>query len=338
MAMAHGLRNAKLTSFSRSYIEDREVLTARSIWPEAISIESIRKLPVPQTGINVSHQVIYSDSSLDAPVTMASTSSTDVLVDVGLNNSSPGGPVRFIPFSARASNVLSPGGFNSGFLTGTADPTEAPELSFTVVNDRAPLFFFAQKNITSSCTGDQCNIYFTLVVAAQSPGGTNSPTAAGSLVKSPTSPIPSSITRDEKHTDVAAVVGSIAGSLVVLFLCVTAVLILRRRSMQRRIRYEAPRSLGPQTESGLAEIVPHKLVHTRPAPPVVSEKATLPESALPVPNAGPVTVLPTAAGLALASMADEMHVLRRQIQHLEQERRVLGSEPPDDLPPEYATR
>jgi hypothetical protein len=175
---------------------------------------------------------------------------------------------------------------------------------------------------------------------AQSLGGTNSPTATGSfLVNSPTSPIPSSITRDGKHTDVAAIASSIAGSLVVLFLCVTAVLILRRRSMQRRIRYEAPRSLGSQTESGLADVVPHKLMHTRPAPPVVSEKAALPESALPVPNADSAAVLPPAAAeLALASMADEMHVLRRQIQHLEQERRVLGSEPPDELPPEYATR
>jgi hypothetical protein len=173
---------------------------------------------------------------------------------------------------------------------------------------------------------------------AQSLGGTNSPTATGSFVNSPTSPIPSSITRNGKHTDVAAIVGSIAGSLVVLFLCVTAVLILRRQSMQRRIRYEAPRSLGSQTESGLADIVPHKLIHTQPAPPVISEKATLPESALPVPNADSVTVLPPAAELTLASMADEMHVLRRQIQHLEQERQVLGSEPPDDLPPEYATR
>jgi hypothetical protein len=49
----HDLWNAKLTSFSRSYIEDQEVLTTRSIWTKAISIESIRKLPVPQTGINV---------------------------------------------------------------------------------------------------------------------------------------------------------------------------------------------------------------------------------------------------------------------------------------------
>ncbi|KAJ7238215.1 hypothetical protein C8J57DRAFT_1374137 [Mycena rebaudengoi] len=302
---------------------------------------------------------------------MASTSSADVLVDVGLNNSSPGGPVRFIPFSARVSNGTSlrfrwtggpnsnlsvirssssdpcspiPGGFNSGFLIGTADPTEAPELSFTVVNDRDPLFFFAQKNITSSCTGAffllnpaQTSATSTSRSSSQNPGETNSLTTTESIVNSPTSPIPSSITRDGKHTDVAAVVGSIVGSLVVLFLCVTAVLILRRRSMQHRIRYEPPRSLGPQTESGLADIVPHKLVHTRSAPPVISEKATLPESALPVPNADPVILLPPAAELALASMAQEMHVLRRQIQHLEQERRILGSEPPDDLPPEYAT-
>lgn len=127
------------------------------------------------------------------------------------------------------------------------------------------------------------------------------------------------------------------GSLVVLFLCVTAILIRRRRILQRGIRHKPSRSLGPRTERGVSEILHGNHVDTRPTPLILYEKdAPAADSSLSVPTIDSSAALPTAADLA--SMADEMRALREQMQRLEQDRRVLGSAPLDDLPPEYATR
>ncbi|KAJ7125304.1 hypothetical protein C8R44DRAFT_782841 [Mycena epipterygia] len=289
----------------------------------------------------------------------------DVIVELDI--SSPGGLMRFAPFSVTASNGTSvvfqwtgvpgsnssitqssptepctpiPGGFDSGFQVGTDNPFEFPERSFTVDDDRNPLFFFAQNNQTSDCSSGaffvlnpaQNGTISSSLSSSQNPTGTSSPTA------SPTIPIPSSsVTRSGKHTNVPAIVGSIVGSLVVLFLCVTAILIRRRRILQHGIRHNASRSLGPHTESGLPESDGDH-VNTRPEPLVLYEKDALAtDSSLSVPSTTYSAALPTAAELALASMADDMRALRGQMQRLEQDRRVLGNAPVDDLPPEYAT-
>ncbi|KAF7354127.1 hypothetical protein MVEN_01100100 [Mycena venus] len=299
---------------------------------------------------------------------------SDVLVSVGPISSSPGGPIRFIPFAAKAPDGTTvrfqwiagtgsnfsiaqssasdpckpiPGGFDSGFRVGTAGSTDSPEWSFTVEDDRTPVFFFAQQGVqVSSCL----DAFFVVnpsqnetTSSSSSPSSsqsqntvTNSYSFASRSSPSSTTTImiPSpSVSPDRTHSNTPVLVGAIVGSLVILLVCVTAIFIRRRRILQR---HTTSQSLGSHTEGGLPAFVDESRLDMRPEPFILDEKAT--ESSLPIPNTVVGVTLPTAAELVLASMANEMRVLRGQVQLLERERRGIGDgdAPPNELPPAYA--
>ncbi|KAJ7677177.1 hypothetical protein B0H17DRAFT_1207229 [Mycena rosella] len=146
-----------------------------------------------------------------------------------------------------------------------------------------------------------------------------------------------------KPVPVAAVAGSVVAALVLL-LCIVAFLVRRRR---RASRNNAPRELGPRTESVLLELGDdNRTVDTRPQLLILYEKNTTPPvgsssssfgSSSSIPNSGSSSfLLPTAAELAVVNMEAEMRVLREQVQRLELDRQTSGTRTVEgELPPEY---
>ncbi|KAJ7106338.1 hypothetical protein C8R44DRAFT_806037 [Mycena epipterygia] len=143
-----------------------------------------------------------------------------------------------------------------------------------------------------------------------------------------------------KPVPVAAIVGSVVATFAVLFVCVAALLIRRRR---RSCRNEAPRPLWATTEPALLQPADENGINIRPDPFIHSDKRIHPQveqprgsSSLP-PESGATSVLPTPAEQALATMAEEIRLLRGQFQRLEFERNLSGIEGAEEQPPEYAT-
>lgn len=117
-----------------------------------------------------------------------------------------------------------------------------------------------------------------------------------------------------------------------LSLCAAA-LFIRRRRRRAHHSHRGGIPLGPRTESDLAVI---NLVRSRPHSQILYDN----DKGLPPGDNASVlsstSTLPVAAEIALASMAEEMQALRRQIKRLEGERESAGVRVPDDTPPEYA--
>ncbi|KAJ7106370.1 hypothetical protein C8R44DRAFT_858380 [Mycena epipterygia] len=83
--------------------------------------------------------------------------------------------------------------------------------------------------------------------------------------------------------------------------------------------------------------------NTRPDPVIHSDKMIHPQVEQPrgssssPPESGSTSALPTPAEQALATMAEEIRLLRGQFQRLEFERNMSGIEGAEEQPPEYAT-
>ncbi|KAJ7107379.1 hypothetical protein C8R44DRAFT_744583 [Mycena epipterygia] len=129
-------------------------------------------------------------------------------------------------------------------------------------------------------------------------------------------------------------------TFVVLLVCVAALLIRRRRTSRRN---EAPHPLWATTESALLQPPDENGFNTRPDPVIHSDKMIHPQVQQPrgssssPPESGSTSALPTPAEQALATMAEEIRLLRGQFQRLEFERNMSGIEGAEEQPPEYAT-
>ncbi|KAJ7107386.1 hypothetical protein C8R44DRAFT_941114 [Mycena epipterygia] len=142
-----------------------------------------------------------------------------------------------------------------------------------------------------------------------------------------------------KHIPLAAIVGPIIGALVLL-LCVAAIVVVRRRGSHRKDRSvtTAPRPFISLAELGIPDPAgDNGNEDAQPEPPILYEKDAQPMGSSSAPHSGSSSALPTATELALATMAEEMRLLRGQVQRLESDRRIsrisTGTAPPD-----YATR
>ncbi|KAJ7106348.1 hypothetical protein C8R44DRAFT_681257 [Mycena epipterygia] len=254
-----------------------------------------------------------------------------------------------------------PGGLDSGFRRVLSHPDGFPQWNITVDDDQTPLWFFCRQLDPSS----HCNAGMVAVINAPQ-SGTESFTAfqsAAEAVASQTSSTSAHPTRGHpqitsssvatsaphrKHLLVPAIIASIVGSLIVLLLCVAAIFIIRRRASRRNDRQEniVPHPLWPGT---ILDPARENGFNARPAPLVLDEKrarahveqfqAGGSSSTAENPSgSASEPAVPTAA--ELAALAEEMRLLRSQVQRLGSERNLPGSSSwaEDEQPPEYVPR
>lgn len=172
--------------------------------------------------------------------------------------------------------------------------------------------------------------------AAAAPTGSAPPSSETVTTSQSGTVSPTAAPEDRKHVPAGAIAGAILGVLVLLSLCLAA-LIIRRRRAQRSHQGEI-RSLGSHVESDII-MSEEDTRSALPTPLILHDK----EKALFVgPAAGDSVsasssnlVLPPAAEVALANMAEEVQNLRTQMQRLEREQQLFGTGV-DDLPPRYA--
>ncbi|KAJ7206611.1 hypothetical protein GGX14DRAFT_568166 [Mycena pura] len=205
-------------------------------------------------------------------------------------------------------------------VTTTADPN-ATGASQTAI----PISVFADDGVVATLYG------FTSGLQGTSTTGSESSVApTQSRVFGP----PASL-RTSASVPVAAIVGSVIGVMVLLSLCLVAILVrCRRRRRLRAHRYE----LGPGTESGtLQEHLNESRAYEEPRSQ--SEKGQThkwsrvdPESSV------DRSTLPTAVRDGLATMMEEMQVLRTQMQRIEMERQPSGFGRTNEPPPQYTAQ
>ncbi|KAJ7106362.1 hypothetical protein C8R44DRAFT_681267 [Mycena epipterygia] len=261
------------------------------------------------------------------------------------------------------------GGLDSGFRQ-VASGDGVPVWNFTVTDDKTPLWFFCRRLVPVS----HCNAGMVFVVNPPSSGiesfnafqsaaevataGTTSqtaPSSADSTVSATSHSIAGSVSASPpatqsgaelgprgNHVPLAAIIGPIIGSLVLL-LCVVAIVVVRRRGSHRKhgSGNTAPRPFFPLSEHGLLDPADED---TLPKPFALYEKNAhareeQPTGSSSVTNSGSASALPSAAELASANMAmaEEMRFLRGQVQRLESDRRLSGISI-GTAPPDYATR
>ncbi|KAJ6599689.1 hypothetical protein DFH09DRAFT_1070415 [Mycena vulgaris] len=132
------------------------------------------------------------------------------------------------------------------------------------------------------------------------------------------------------HLPVAAVAGSVVGALVVLTMLCLAALFVRCRRISHRNR-----PLGPHSEAALLE----QGVDTRLDPLILYEKNMNPAggASSETLNSRLSSALPAGAEFALVTMAEEMCLLRGQVQRLGLDRQG-GTVAVEEQPPAYETR
>ncbi|KAJ6602428.1 hypothetical protein DFH09DRAFT_447707 [Mycena vulgaris] len=144
------------------------------------------------------------------------------------------------------------------------------------------------------------------------------------------------------HVPVAAIVGAVLGSLVLLSLCLAAIVIRRQRARRRYGSHRnAPRELGldTSTDSIVIDLTEGDNFGTRPHPLILYDVEKNAEKNRPHPSPpadsaelSSENTSPVAAELALANIAAEMQLMRSQMQRIETERTSTA----DELPPQYA--
>ncbi|KAJ7446560.1 hypothetical protein FB451DRAFT_1567783 [Mycena latifolia] len=260
-----------------------------------------------------------------------------------------------------------PGGIDSGFITGAAaDDPKVPEWSFTLIDDRRPAWFFCRQTVNVS----HCHAGMVLAVnadpdtfaafqrAAEASSTSSSqrpstqtkvkvsPTVASASATSsslgantPATSTPSASVSPpaRKHVPVTAIAGSVVAVSAVILLCIAALLVRRRRAS----RNNGPRPLGLRRASTLLELAEDNRIDTRPEPLILYEKDArylAVTSSAPSSTNSSSSSLPTGAELALVTMAEEMRLLRGQVQRLERDRQGSTIETAEEeMPPEYAT-
>ncbi|KAJ7681594.1 hypothetical protein B0H17DRAFT_1075984 [Mycena rosella] len=296
------------------------------------------------------------------------SSASTVVVTVGGDLGSPGGLYQFNPpevsapsgttiefrfnvdpwgHSVRESSFDAPctplqGGEDSGGAQPV--PTGAltfPTWNFTVTNDQTPLWFFCQENRPiSHCTagmvfavnansGSQTFLAFqeaAVALGSPSPSSPLSSTPTSSATDASGTPTQSIAVQPlgEKHLSAAVIAGLVVAALVVLLLCAAALFVHRRRRMARD---NAPRpyASGAGSESALLEVADDPRVKTRPDPLVLYEKGTRSEGGA------------SSSTQDIIAMAEEMGLLRGQVQRLALNRQGPGDSEVEDRPPEYGT-
>lgn len=133
---------------------------------------------------------------------------------------------------------------------------------------------------------------------------------------------------------VAAIVGSVIGVMVLLSLCLVAILVrCRRRRRRRAHQYE----LG-LTESGILQEHSNES-RAYEEPRAKSEKGQTHQwSRVDSESFVDRSTLPTAVRDGLATMMEEMQVLRTQMQRIEMERQPTGFGLTNEPPPQYTAQ
>ncbi|KAJ6517099.1 hypothetical protein DFH09DRAFT_1099059 [Mycena vulgaris] len=144
------------------------------------------------------------------------------------------------------------------------------------------------------------------------------------LAVSYTSPTPSTLAVSppgKKRVPIAAIAGSVSTSAI-LMVGVVALLVRRRRHR------------GASGQPGNA-----RGVNTRPDPLILYEKNIEPRASAPSPTlpSESISTRPTPAELALVAVAEEMRLLRGQVERLEHDRQGPGPQTVEDHPPQYGS-
>ncbi|KAJ6599703.1 hypothetical protein DFH09DRAFT_1070430 [Mycena vulgaris] len=144
------------------------------------------------------------------------------------------------------------------------------------------------------------------------------------LAVSYTSPTPSTLAVSppgKKRVPIAAIAGSVSTSAI-LMVGVVALLVRRRRHR------------GASGQPGNA-----RGVNTRPDPLILYEKNIEPRASAPSPTlpSESISTRPTPTEIALVAVAEEMRLLRGQVERLEHDRQGPGPQTVEDHPPQYGS-
>ncbi|KAJ7745591.1 hypothetical protein DFH07DRAFT_15795 [Mycena maculata] len=234
------------------------------------------------------------------------TVTTGVFTDIITKSSIPPTAIPLTTF--RLDNGLTTTAFSTLVQT-TAPPTatgNVKAVQISAIDGVTTVFGFEDADLSSSATS-----VTPTTITSQS----------GSAAVSPS----------RKHVPVAAIVGSTFAVLILISLCVAALFIHRQRL--RRAHQGRIRELGRRTESGIIHMDhSEEDLSARPDPLVLYPEKSLPE------DSGSDSGSSSSSSSVSQALAEEVQVLRTQIQRLELERQTLGVGASDDLPPpEYAS-
>ncbi|KAJ6524326.1 hypothetical protein B0H19DRAFT_972132, partial [Mycena capillaripes] len=225
-------------------------------------------------------------------------------------------------------------GLDSGFQSVLPNASELPEWSFTIVNEQRKHWTSPYLCLPICDSG----MVFAINAPKSGPGSFEAfQNAAAGLAESVTTTTPSSsaatvlnsvqtitvgpsqtsadsaiaLRVPAKHILVVTIVCSVVGSLILLLFCVAVLVIRRRRASQK-----GSRPLDSRTEAALLEVAEDNTANSRPEPFILHEKnfPQMEQCSATDSNMQYNSGLPTAAQIALANMAEEMRILRDELE------------------------